>query len=37
MNTGIAVEAVSAVWRIRREPAPSAKPANPEDDAAGRR
>lgn len=40
MNTGIAVEAVSAVWRIRREPAPTAGPARPgtgEDDAAGRR
>lgn len=37
MNTGIAVEAVSAVWRIRREPAPSAKPVNPGGDAAGRR
>jgi dolichol-phosphate mannosyltransferase len=37
MNTGIAVEAVSAVWRIRREPAPSARPVDPEDDAAGRR
>jgi dolichol-phosphate mannosyltransferase len=37
MNTGIAVEAVSAVWRIRRHPAPSARPVNPEDDAAGRR
>jgi dolichol-phosphate mannosyltransferase len=37
MNTGIAVEAVSAVWRIRREPAPSASPVDPEDDAAERR
>ena len=36
MNTGIAVEAVSAVWRIRRSRRP--RPArNPEDDAAGGR
>lgn len=40
MNTGIAVEAVSAVFRIRRHPAPSARPAtsgSAGDDAAGRR
>lgn len=39
MNTGIAVEAVSAVWRIRLNPAPSARPAGPAgpgDGAAGR-
>ena len=39
MNTGIAVEAVSAVWRIRLNPAPSARPAGPagpRDGAAGR-
>ncbi|RBY80074.1 hypothetical protein DQ239_02995 [Blastococcus sp. TF02-09] len=38
MNTGIAVEAVSAVWRIRLTPAPSARAARPAgDDAAGAR
>lgn len=40
MNTGIAVEAVSAVWRIRREPAPSATGGvsdGPGDGAVGRR
>jgi dolichol-phosphate mannosyltransferase len=39
MNTGIAVEAVSAVWRIRLHPAPSARPAGTTgsgDGAAGR-
>lgn len=38
MNAGIAVEAVSAVWRIRLNPAPSARPAGAADlgdDAAG--
>jgi dolichol-phosphate mannosyltransferase len=40
MNTGIAVEAVSAVWRIRLKPAPSARPRGAVgrgDDAAERR
>ncbi len=39
MNTGIAVEAVTAVWRIRLSPAPSARPAGSSgsgDGAAGR-
>ncbi len=37
MTSGIAVEAASAVWRIRREPAPSARPGTAGDGAAGRR